>query len=83
MKRKISWTTKLDDGVKQEIRVDVNKNELRWQRKRADEDSWTYDFSPIAEEWDSLEEILKRRVGRGRAVDWAANIHKLRQKAGC
>ncbi len=82
MKRKISWTTRLDDGVKQEIRVEVNKNSLRWQRKRADEESWTYDFVPVAEEWDMLEDILMRRVGRGRAREWATNIHKMRLKAG-
>ena len=82
MKRKISWTTKLEDGVKQEIRVDVNKNGLRWQKKRKDEESWTYDFTPISEEWDALEDILKRRTGRGRAVDWSESIHKMRLKAG-
>jgi len=82
MKRKISWTIKLDDGVKQEIRVDINKNSLRWQKKRRDEDGWTYDFTPVAEEWDALEDILKRRSGRGRAVDMLTSVQKMRLKAG-
>lgn len=82
MKRKISWTTKLDDGVKREVRVEVKKNLLRWQQKRTDEERWVYDFTPNAEDWDMLEDILKRRSGRGRYVELMAVIHKLRLKSG-
>ncbi len=82
MKRKISWTTKLEDGVKREVRVEVKTNLLRWQQKRTDEESWVYDFTPDAEDWDMLEDILKRRSGRGRYVELGATIHKLRLKAG-
>ncbi|MCK5528189.1 MAG: hypothetical protein KAI74_00785 [Kiritimatiellae bacterium] len=82
MKRKISWTTKLEGGVKREVRVEVKTSLLRWQQKRTDEESWVYDFVPDAEDWDALEDILNRRSGRGRYIELAAVIHKLRLKAG-
>ena len=80
--KKISWTIRLEDGVKQEIRVEIKSSKLRWQKKRADEDNWVYDFVPVKEEWDVLEDIVRRRAGRGRNVELVKKIHKLRLNAG-
>ncbi len=80
MKNNISWTEKTDDGVKRETRVHVSRRNLKWQFKRADEDRWDYDSTPLEADWDMLEDILKRRAGRGRAVDLLDSIQQLRGK---
>ncbi len=81
MKNNISWTVKEDDGVKRETRVHVSRRSLKWQFKRYDEDRWDYDSTPLESDWDMLEDILKRRAGRGRAVDLLSFIKKLRGDA--
>ena len=72
----------MDDGVKRETRVHVSRHNLKWQFKRADEESWDYDSPPTSADWDMLEDILKRRAGRGRGGNTLDAIHKLREKAG-
>jgi len=80
MKKHISWTQKLADGVKRETRVQVHSHHLKWQFKRSDEARWDYDSPPTAEDWDQLEDILCRRAGRGRAVGLIENVRKMRAK---
>ena len=72
----------MDDGVKRETRVQVSRHSLKWQFKRADEETWDYDSPPTGADWDMLEDILKRRAGRGRGGNTAEAVHKLREKAG-
>ena len=54
---------------------------MKWQFKRADEERWDYDSPPTTEEWDLLEEILERRVNRGRGIGMLQNVRKHRGKA--
>ena len=78
----ISWTIKLpDEGVKRETRVHVAQRHLKWQFKRSDQESWDYDSEPTEEDWDRLEDVLRRRAGRGTSVHLLASIQALRAKA--
>ncbi|TFH14419.1 MAG: hypothetical protein E4H02_09920 [Lentisphaerales bacterium] len=82
MRRHISWTTRTADGVKREVRVNVDAHRAKWQFKRADEEKWNYDCPPTTEEWDMLEEILSRRGQRGRQINVQENVRKLRARHG-
>ena len=82
MKRKISWTRRGEDGVKRETRVVVSRGGIKWQFKRADEERWDYDSAPTEEEWDALEEILRRRMNRGRSINLMEAARKLRRRDG-
>lgn len=82
MKQKISWTEKLEGGVKREVRVTTSKRALKWQFKQSDEECWDYDSLPTPADWDALEDILRRRAGRGRTVELCDVVRKLRAKAG-
>jgi len=82
VKRKISWTVRCADGVKREVRVVVSRGGIKWQFKRADEEKWDYDSPPAAEEWDILEEILQRRMRRGRGINLMESVRKLRGPGG-
>ncbi len=82
MKHITSWTEKLPDGLKRETRVNVTHRSLKWQFKRSDEERWDYDSLPTAKDWDSLEDILSRRAGRGRGGDILSAVQKMRAKAG-
>jgi hypothetical protein len=83
MHNRISWTIKLpDEGVKRETRVQVSQRALKWQFKRSDEEQWDYDSPPTAEDWDRLEDVLRRRAGRGNAVNLLDAIKAMRAKAG-
>ena len=81
MKNNISWTRRCEDGVKREIRVLGTAHHMKWQFKRADEEQWDYDSEPTTEEWDTLEEILERRVNRGHGIGMLKNVRKLRSRA--
>jgi hypothetical protein len=82
MKSEISWTIRLPDGIKRETRVRVTAHSLKWQFKRSDQEKWDYDSAPAAEDWDRLEDILVRRVARGRGVNRLPAVRKLREAAG-
>ena len=82
MKKILSWTVRLEDGIKRETRVQVHARDLKWQFKRYDEEQWDYDTPPSSDDWDRLEDILRRRAGRGRAVHLLDDIRKLRMKSG-
>ena len=82
MKKVISWTARMPDGVKRETRVRVDMHSIKWQFKRADQDRWDYDSTPCAADWDMLEDILHRRAGRGRSVNVVAAVKKMRARAG-
>jgi hypothetical protein len=79
--RKISWTLRCEDGVKREVRAEVSAHGIKWQFKRKDEERWDYDSLPTADDWDELMAILKRRMGRGRAMDILAKVEKMRRDA--
>jgi len=81
MRTKISWTERQADGVKRETRVEIGRTGVKWQFKRADEERWDYDSLPVAEDWDALEDILRRRAHRGRTVSMQEMVKKLRAKA--
>ena len=82
MHSKISFTVRQEDGVKRETRVHVSRQSLKWQFKRADEASWDYDSAPTETDWDMLEDILRRRAGRGRGGNALESVRKMRAKAG-
>ena len=82
MKRKISWTRREEDGVKREVRVTISRGKIKWQFKRADQDRWDYDSPPTGEEWDTLEEILGRRMRRGRGFGQMESVRGLRRPDG-
>lgn len=82
MKRKISWTRRGEDGVKREVRVTISRGGIKWQFKRADEERWDYDSSATEEEWDILEEILGRRMRRGRGFGQAESVREFRRPKG-
>lgn len=78
----ISWTVRLpDEGVKRETRVHVSQRQLKWQFKRTDQETWDYDSPPETADWDMLEDVLRRRAGRGNAVNMLAAVKALREKA--
>lgn len=79
MKRKTSWTKKLDDGAKREVRVQIHHNSLKWQFKRSDEERWDYDTPPTEDDWNELEDILKRRAHRGKGGNILESVRKMRQ----
>ncbi len=83
MKRLISWTEKLEDGIKRETRVTVSRGHMKWQFKRSDQERWDYDQDPQPADWDALESILTRRLGRGRGVNMIETVRRMRMKAGC
>lgn len=78
----ISWTEKLADGVKREVRVHVSRQKLKWQFKRSDAEAWDYDSAALPEDWDRLIDILRRRAGRGKAPDVLVAVEQKRAKAG-
>ena len=78
----ISWTVKLEDRIKRETRVHITRRSLKWQFKRSDEERWDYDSRPTIEDWDMLEDILKRRAGRGRGGNMLFAVQKMRAKDG-
>ena len=82
MRKRISWTTRLPDGVKREVRVNVDVHRSKWQFKRSDEEQWDYESSPTSEDWDTLEEILFRRSRRGRQVSVLERVRAMRPKKG-
>lgn len=68
MSKPITWTERLPDGVKREVRVSfLGARDLRWQSLRSDADRWVYDFTPSAGDWDALCERMDARYRR-RAV---------------
>ena len=82
MKNLIKWTTRLPEGVKREARVTISRQHLKWQFKRSDEERWDYDSAPTAEDWDYLEDFLRRRAARGRAAETMNVVRALRIKSG-
>jgi len=82
VKRKISWTRRCEDGVKREARVVVSRGDIKWQFKRADKERWNYDIAPTEEEWDTLEEILRRRLNRGSGINLMESTRKFRRRDG-
>ena len=77
----ISWTERCEDGVKRETRVTITANNIKWQFKRKDRKYWDYDSIPKSEDWDMLEEIMRRRTHRGRALNMQEYVRKLRKLA--
>ena len=64
MHRQICWVDRLEEGVKREIRVTIQRGEIKWQFKRSDEERWDYDGPPSREDWDSLLEKVENRYQR-------------------
>ncbi|MBP7830696.1 MAG: hypothetical protein KA248_12345 [Kiritimatiellae bacterium] len=82
MKKQIEWSARLPDGVKRLVRVSVARQHIQWQFKRSDEERWDYDSPPLPEDWDYLEDFLRRRATRGRGGEMVLFVHKLRLKSG-
>lgn len=82
MPKQTSWTKREPDGVKREVRVTHTAKSIKWQFKRADDERWDYDSDPRPEDWDSLEDILTRRTGRGRQENVLKNVKRFRAGQG-
>lgn len=82
MHNRISWTVKCEDGGKRETRVQVSHRSLKWQFKHSDDEAWDYDSDPTTEDWDMLEDVLRRRAARGRGVAALETVLTLRARAG-
>lgn len=82
MRRQVSWTRRCDDGVKREVRVEFSGDGMRWQIKRADEEHWRYDAEPDPEDWEELEDILRRKAGRGKGLKKLETLLKRRGRTG-
>ena len=79
--RKTTWTHKCEDGVKRDVRVELSHQSIKWQFKRKDEEAWDYDSAPTAMDWDALEDILRRRKGRGKGGNALEDVQKMRREA--
>ena len=82
MKKPVSWKGKTADGVRRDVRVTIIGRGMKWQFKRAGMKEWDYDSEPTSADWDTLEDILKRRAGRGRAVVKLETVQKQRAAKG-
>lgn len=61
----------------------VSQGHMKWQFKRTDEERWDYKGTPTVDDWNQLEDIIGRRIGRGRAVGMMPAVRRMREKAGC
>ena len=64
MMRQICWIEKLDDGVKRDVRVSVQRGHVKWQFKRSDQDRFDYDSPPTRDDWDNFMERMENRYHR-------------------
>ena len=82
--REIAWVERLEDGIKREVRVNLEGRKLKWQFKRADQERWDYDSPPTAHDWDAFLERMEHRCQRRRGVDdeLLAYFRKLRRDSG-
>lgn len=64
MHRQICWVDRLEDGVKREVRVTIQRGEIKWQFKRSDEERWVYAAPPSTEDWALLIEKVENRYQR-------------------
>ena len=62
--RQICWIEKLDDGVKRDVRVSVQRGHVKWQFKRSDQDRFDYDSPPTRDDWDNFMERMENRYHR-------------------
>lgn len=67
MKRELEWIDRLDDGVKRTVRVDLQKNSIKWQFKRSDQPRWDHGTPPTPEDWAKLEAKIDQLYYRRRA----------------
>ena len=82
MKQPICWTQRYEDGAKREVRVEVASGRVQWRFKRTDESTWDWESEPDTDDWDELEDVLKRRAARGRSVKLLEIVRKWRRLAG-
>ncbi len=66
MRRPISWTARVEDRVKREVRVSFSGGKLKWQFKRSDQEQWDYDSEPSASDWKDLLAHAEARYRRNR-----------------
>ncbi|MBP7274664.1 MAG: hypothetical protein KBA51_00500 [Kiritimatiellae bacterium] len=84
MSKPVSWTERLPDGVKREVRVTfLGARDLRWQSLRSDAEGWVYDFPPSAEDWEALTERIEARYRRRSAsLKQVELVRRLRKESG-
>ena len=82
MRRLISWTTRLEDGRRREVRVAVAAKTIKWQVKCTGDERWDYDVHPTRDDWDRVEEALTRRAGRGQSVEHVDAFRQMRAASG-
>lgn len=86
MHRQICWVERLGDGVKREVRVAIQRQEIKWQFKRSDEERWDYTSAPSRDDWDTLLERVSNRHQRRNAtfedLEFVRRQHELATAAG-
>lgn len=79
MRRQLTWTERLEDRVKREIRVSFQSGKIKWQFKRSDQDAWDYNSPPSAEDWTALLEHAEAWYQRKRMP--YADLERVRKMA--
>lgn len=64
MIRQVCWIEKLEDGVKRDVRVSVERGKVKWQFKRSDQERFDYDTPPTRDDWDNFLERMENRYQR-------------------
>ena len=66
MRRPITWTERIEDRVKREVRASFSSGRIKWQFKRSDEPNWDYDTPPTQHDWEQLLKHAEARYRRNR-----------------
>jgi len=64
MLRQICWKERDEEGLRREIRVAVQRSQVKWQFWSEATDRWDYDSPPSAADWDALLERMENRYQR-------------------
>ncbi len=67
MRREITWVEKLPDRVKREVRVYFHGGKTFWKARLSTEEEWDHDLVPSDEDWEQLEDEVRRRFQRKKA----------------
>jgi hypothetical protein len=76
-----TWTDRIEDGRKREVRATKFGGSWRLQAKIVGDVDWTYYDRPLLEDLLALKEVLERKYQRRRAsIEDVSSIEKLIQE---
>jgi hypothetical protein len=82
MHRQICWVDRLEGGVKREVRVEIHRQDIKWQFKRSDQERWDYTSPPSKEDWDGLlERVFNRQQRRNATLADLESVRRLHAAA--